>query len=110
MPLQRNVVGCVLLNVLLLAGGAHGDEQSTASKQYLALIENLGGFAEQHWNEKEENYDAAGKGVTWARGNGGVCLVMAVLLEEYPDREEFFPQKVPREVILGHVKRTLRRL
>src|SRR6185295_7112233 len=44
-----------------------------AAAQYLALIENFAGFAEDHWNEKEQSYDAAGSGVTWARGNGGVC-------------------------------------
>ena len=39
----------------------------------MALLENFAGFAEAHWNEKEQSYDARGSGVTWARGNGGVC-------------------------------------
>src|SRR5262245_61102229 len=68
------------------------------AKQYLGMIENFAGFAEQHWNEKEEGYDAAGSGVTWARGNGGVCLVNAVLLTEYPERAEFSPKKIQRAV------------
>src|SRR5215212_8531391 len=63
-----------------------------AAQAYLELLENFAGFAEQYWNEKAESYDAAGAGVTWARGNGGMCLVNAVLLTEYPDREFFSPK------------------
>lgn len=83
-------------------------ERNSAARQYLALIENFGAFAEHHWNEKEDSYDAAGSGVTWARGNGGVCLVMAVLLTEYPERPEFFPQKVPRKILIDQVRRAIR--
>jgi hypothetical protein len=77
-------------------------------KAYLTMLENFAGFAEQHWNDKADSYDAAGSGVTWARGNGGVCLVNAVLLTEFPDRQTFSPRKIPREVMLDHVRRTLR--
>src|SRR6476659_6810029 len=84
--------------------------RSRAAQAYLDLIENFIGFAEQHWNEKAESYDAKGSGVTWARGNGGVCLAAAVLLTEYPDHETFSPKKVDRKVLLDHVRRTIRTL
>ncbi len=108
----KSVSVIILVWSAVLTNAAHGQAspRSGAAQQYLTLIENFGGFAERHWNDKEESYDAAGSGVTWARGNGGVCLVMAVLLEEFPERDNFFPQKVPRRVILDHVRRTLRRL
>ena len=64
-----------------------------ASAQYLQLIENFAGWAEQHWNEKEQSYDANGTGVTWARGNGDVCIVYAVLLTALPDRATISPRK-----------------
>src|SRR5262245_54530504 len=83
---------------------------SDAARQYLALLENFGRFAETHWNEKEESYDAKGSGVTWARGNGGVCLVNAVLLTEFPDRSEFFPQRITRAALLDHTRRAIRQL
>ncbi|HXJ57263.1 MAG TPA: hypothetical protein VNU68_11415 [Verrucomicrobiae bacterium] len=85
-------------------------EVNSAAKQYLGLLENFAGFAEQHWNEKEQSYDAKGSGVTWARGNGGMCLVNAVLLTEFPDKPTFSPRKVPRTVMLDHIRRTLRSL
>ena len=81
-----------------------------ASGLYLQLLENFAGWAEQHWNEKDESYDAAGAGVTWARGNGDVCIVYAVLLTALPDRPTISPRKIPREVMLEHVRRTLRTL
>src|SRR6186713_2798977 len=103
---NRSVVERMLIVFFALAVGMRAaDALSTPAKQYLGMIENFGGFAERHWNEKEGSYDAAGSGVTWARGNGGVALVMAVLLTEYPERTEFFPQKVPRAVLLEHVRR-----
>src|ERR1043165_8227181 len=83
-------------------------ERNSAAREYLGLIENFGGFAEQHWNETQGSYDAAGSGVTWARGNGGVCLVMAVLLTEFPERPEFFPQKISRKILIDHVRRAIR--
>jgi hypothetical protein len=79
-----------------------------ASVQYLQLLENFAGWAEQHWNESEQSYDAQGAGVTWARGNGDVCIVYAVLLTALPDRSTFSSRKIPREVMLDHVRRTLR--
>ena len=78
--------------------------------QYLELVENFAGFAEMHWNELKESYDAQGSGVTWARGNGGVCLVNAVLLTEFPDKKEFSPRKFPRERLLDHTRRAIRQL
>jgi hypothetical protein len=89
---------------------AAGASRSHAAQAYLDLIEHFLGFAEQHWNERANSYDAAGSGVTWARGNGAVCLVAAVLMTEYPDRETFSPPKVERKILLDHVQRTLRTL
>src|SRR5215211_3840318 len=67
-------------------GAAQTTNGSThAAQAYLELLENFAGFAEQYWNEKAESYDAAGAGVTWARGNGGMCLTYALLLTEHPD-------------------------
>jgi hypothetical protein len=101
---------------LEIAGSLYGNEppaasaarQSRAGKAYLKMLENFAGFAEQHWNDKENCYDAAGSGVTWARGNGDVCLVNAVLLTEFPDRKTYSPRNIPREVMLDHVRRTIR--
>src|SRR6187401_2665657 len=93
-----------------VVGSAHGAEHNASAVQYLGLIENFAGFAERHWNEKTQSYDAAGSGVTWARGNGGVCLVHAVLLTESPERESFSPQRISRELMIDHVRRTLRTL
>jgi len=85
-------------------------ELNAAARQYLAVLERFAGFAEQHWNEEAESYDAAGKGVTWARGNGGVCLANAVLLTALPDIQAFSPRQVPRAALLDHTRRTIRRL
>jgi len=85
-------------------------ELNQPARQYLGMLENFAGFAEQHWNEKEQSYDAKGSGVTWARGNGGICLVNAVLLTEFPERATFSPAKIPREVLVDHVRLTLRSL
>src|SRR5262249_8301774 len=84
--------------------------RSKAAQAYLDLVENFLGFAEQHWNDKEDSYDAAGSGVTWARGNGGVCLAAAVVMTEYPDRDTFSPRKVERKVLLDRVRRAIRKL
>jgi hypothetical protein len=81
-----------------------------ASVQYLQLLENFAGWAEQHWNENEQSYDAKGAGVTWARGNGDVCIVYAVLLTALPDRPTFSTRRIPREAMVEHVRRTLRTL
>jgi hypothetical protein len=95
------------------ASGAPAQESkplNSAARQYLGMLENFAGFAEKHWNEKEESYDAAGAGVTWARGNGGVCLMNAVLLTEWPERAVFSPKKIPRAILLDHARRAIRRL
>jgi hypothetical protein len=70
------------LSVLLALGvaSAAAADLNQAAREYLAMLENFAGFAEQHWNEPARSYDAKGKGVTWARGNGGVTLVNALLL------------------------------
>jgi hypothetical protein len=78
------------------------------AKSYLTLLENFAGWCEEHWNEQEEAFDAKGAGVTWPRGNGGVCITYAVLLTEFPDRAEFAAKKVRREVMLDHARRAMR--
>ena len=78
--------------------------------QYLKLLENFAGWAEQHWNEAEQCYNAQGAGVSWPRGNGDVCIVYALLLTELPKQPIFSPRKIPRTVMLDHVRRTLRTL
>jgi hypothetical protein len=85
-------------------------ERNNTSFQYLKLIENFAGWAEKHWNEKQQCYDAQGAGVSWSRGNGDVCLVHALLLTEQPERSHFSPRKIPRGVMLDHVRRTIRTL
>jgi hypothetical protein len=92
------------------AGAAGQPALNEAARQYLAMLEAFAGFAEQHWNETEESYDAAGKGVTWARGNGGVCLVNAVLFTELPQKATFSPRQIPRAALLDHTRRTLHKL
>jgi hypothetical protein len=87
-----------------------GASPTGAAQAYLNLLENFAGYAEQYWNEKAESYDAAGAGVTWARGNGGMCLLHAVLLTEHPNREFFSSKKIPRRVLLDHVRRSIRSL
>ena len=84
--------------------------RSHAAQAYLDLLENFIGYAEEHWNEKDSCYDAVGAGVTWPRGNGGVCLTSAVLLTEYPERQTFSPRKIPRQVLLDHTRRAIRSL
>jgi len=109
------IVAMVLLLVLTAGGRAADDRPAPASlnqaaRQYLGLIEHFAGFAEQHWNEKTQSYDAKGAGVTWARGNGGVALVNAVLLTELPDQATFSPRRIPRHVLFDHTQRAIRSL
>jgi hypothetical protein len=113
---RLSMIARLIVVAWIIGGSVHASEPAAlgsdgrlhAAREYLGLLENFAGFAEQHWNEKENCYDAAGSGVTWARGNGDVCLVNAVLLTEFPDRAVFSPRKVPREVMLDHVRRTIR--
>jgi hypothetical protein len=85
-------------------------EGDKAADQYLKLIENFAGWAEKHWDEKQQCYDAQGSGVSWSRGNGDVCLVHALLLTAQPDRSHFSSRKMARSVMLDHVRRTIRTL
>src|SRR5262245_32442797 len=79
-----------------------------AAIQYLGMLENFAGFVEEHWNAREQSYDAAGRGVTWARGNGGVCLLNAVLLVEYPEKDNFSTRKISRQTLFEHTRQALR--
>jgi hypothetical protein len=88
-------------------GGCY-QRSRTAGDRYLTLLENFASYCEQHWNDAQGAFDAADRGVTWARGNGGVAITYAVLLTELPDRQEFSPQKISRAVMLDHVRRAIR--
>src|SRR6185436_17715381 len=109
-PVRFQRIGAHTLLMFVFAASLQGGEasakesgeRSKAAQAYLDLLENFAGFAEEHWNEKEACYDAEGSGVTWARGNGDVCFVNAVLLTEYPDRETFSPKNIHRDVLLDH--------
>lgn len=102
------VVGLVAGPTLGEVASAETANRSKAAQGYLDLLENFSGFAEQHWNEKEQAYDASGAGVTWPRGNGAVCLMNAVLLTEYPNREHFSAKKIPRNQLLDHTRQAIR--
>lgn len=85
---------------------------------YLRLIENFVGWAEHSGRfvgskeiESEAGYfNAAGHGVTWARGNSNLCLAYAVLLKTFPERREFSIYKVPRSQLERHLCHTIRAL
>jgi hypothetical protein len=85
---------------------------------YLELIENFIGYAEYAGRFTSSNtlepgagyFDAAGSGVTWFRGNSNLCIAYAVLLSNCADREEFTKHKIPRSVLLGHLRKTIRSL
>lgn len=89
-------------------GGRAAAVSSPAAQGYLTLLENFAGWCEDHWNERAGAFDAAGSGVTWARGNGGVCVAYAVLLTELPEREVFSPKKIRRDVMIDHARRAIR--
>jgi hypothetical protein len=83
---------------------------------YLQLIENFVGWTEESkrfvkTDELEPGggfFDAAGHGVTWARGNSNLCLAYATLLHACPDREQFSIYDIPRERLEHHLRCALR--
>ncbi len=84
---------------------------------YVRLLESFVGWAERvYWNTTDgiESdggfYDAAGSGVTWARGNSNMCLVLAVLLSSQPTESTFSEDKIPRSRLTQHLEQTLRSL
>jgi len=85
---------------------------------YLELIENFIGYAEHTGRFTSSNtlepgggfFDAAGSGVTWFRGNSNLCIAYAVLLGDCTGRKEFTKHKIPRSVLLGHLRKTIRSL
>src|SRR5436190_3853357 len=83
-------------------------KHTAAAEGYLTLLENFAGWCEEHWNAKEGAFDATGAGVTWPRGNGGVCITYAVLLTEFPDRMELSPNKVKRADMIEHARQSIR--
>jgi len=131
----RAVRTLLVLNLLGIAVLVHAEESprlrpgsfalqaETLSPQqcqeiYLRLIENFVGWTEQQGkfiasDEQESGggyFEAAGCGVTWDRGNSNLCLVYALLLEEYPDRQSFSIYKIPRRQLEDHLRRALRTL
>ena len=85
---------------------------------YLQLIENFVGWAEHSGRFVDSDelepggrcFDAAGRGVTWARGNSNLCLAYALLLEECPRRQRFSIYDVSRSRLEDHLRRTIRTL
>ena len=85
---------------------------------YLQLIENFVGWTEHtgrfvNTEELEPGagyFNAAGHGVTWARGNSNLCVAYAVLLKAFPQRDVFSIYKVPRSQLEDHLRRTIRAL
>ncbi|MBN2022674.1 MAG: hypothetical protein JW809_07750 [Pirellulales bacterium] len=85
---------------------------------YLQLIENFVGWAEQSGRFVESDefepgggyFDAAGSGVSWARGNSNLCLAYALLLDELPDRRRFSIHHIPRSQLEERLRATIRTL
>ena len=84
---------------------------------YLRLIESFVGWAESdRWTSTDASeqgggyYKASGRGVTWARGNSNMCLILAVLLCGRPAQAEFTELAIPRSQLLEHLEKTLRSL
>lgn len=111
-----SVVCALALAATLLAGGAPAaaDVPSSAEKQgtYLALLEGFVPLTQRFWREGDLPqpgtgfYDAAGEGVTQARGAGNVALAVATLLVAAPERESL--GGVPRGVLIDQVRQTVR--
>ncbi len=124
---------CQLLCLLLLAGATQAQNTPTLQAQsftpqaatltsqqrqqlYLQLIENFVGWAEQSGRFTQTDllepgggyFDAAGSGVTWARGNSNLCIAYAVLLDAYPERERFSIHNIPRRQLETHLRHTIR--
>ncbi|MCC7084009.1 MAG: hypothetical protein IT427_03255 [Pirellulales bacterium] len=98
----------VAISLVVLCNGATTKAAPTTSDRYLSLLDNFIGWAQQHWNESEQAFDAAGSGVSWPRGNGNICVAGAVLLTERPDQKAFSPQQIPRDEIEGRIRQTIR--
>jgi hypothetical protein len=85
---------------------------------YLSLIEDFVGWAESGDRFRDSDvleagggyFEAAGRGVTWARGNSNLCIAYAVLLSEQTEREHFTRHRVPRRILADHLKKTIRSL
>jgi hypothetical protein len=86
---------------------------------YLRLIENFVGWTEQseRFSGSEDDattsagcFDAAGNGVSWARGNSNLCIAYAVLLTSFPQRAEFSIYRIPRSTLEDHLRKTIRTL
>ena len=117
MPARPLGLVCALaLAVALLATGAPVRAQvpSSVDKQqaYLDLLEAFLPFAQRFWRDSDlpqpdtGHYDAAGEGVTQARGAGNVALATATLLVAEPHRDSF--AGVARGVLVDRVRQTIR--
>lgn len=117
MPVRPLALVCALaLTTGLLATGApvRAEVPSSAEKQqgYLDLLEGFLPFAQRFWRDSDlpephtGHYDAAGEGVTQARGAGNVALATATLLVAAPHRDSF--AGIPRGVLVDRVRQTIR--
>lgn len=106
--LRRAILWAFLLAALNGFASANAPEQSSSYAQYFNLLENFVGWAQQHWNDADKCFNADGAGVSWARGNGNVCLAAAVVLTERPQQTKFGNRQVPREQILANIKQAIR--
>ncbi len=85
---------------------------------YLAVLEDFIGWGEftgkfVNWDSIEPGggfFEAAGSGVSWARGNSNLCIAYGVLLNEFPKRQEFTRHNISRAVLQDHLRRTIRSL
>jgi len=50
---------------LLFALQGMAEERGAAARQYLAMLENFAGFAEQRWNEKGKSYELVDHPLRW---------------------------------------------
>jgi hypothetical protein len=123
---------CLLLWQLALPTGAAGKPTKPASGElklraetltpkdrqayYLKLLEGFAGWAETNntfvsSDELEPGggyFAAAGAGVRWARGNGGLCITYAVLLTSFPGRQRFSVHQIPRSQLEDHLRKAMR--
>jgi hypothetical protein len=83
---------------------------------YLRLIEGFVGWIEDSGTFQEDealekgggSFQAAGAGVTWARGNSNLCIAYALLLTELPEKQQFSRYAVPRARLQDHLRRAIR--
>ncbi len=111
---KAGLVWIVALGVFLMACGARAavapvpvEHDRASYHEYLQLIENFSGWAEDHWVDKNQSFNAAGAGVNWARGNGDVCIAYAMPPHRAARSSHFFPKRESRaKSCMDHLKKT----